>query len=51
MRVLITILDNTTETSMPFNEFVLYRANHYPNEKQVLIIYYVNTCHILKCVI
>lgn len=38
MRALITILDNTTETSMPFNEFVLYRANHYPNEKQVLII-------------
>lgn len=38
MRALITILDNTTETSMPFNEFVLYRANHYPDEKQVLII-------------
>jgi glycosyltransferase involved in cell wall biosynthesis len=38
MRALITILDNTTETSMPFNEFVLYRANHYPNEKQILII-------------
>lgn len=38
MRALITILDNTTETSMPFNEFVLYRANHYRNEKQILII-------------
>ena len=38
MRVLITVLDNTTETSMPFNEFVLYRANHYPDEKQVLVI-------------
>ena len=38
MRALITILDNTTETSMPFNEFVLYRANHYPDEKQILII-------------
>lgn len=38
MRALITILDNTTETSMPFNEFVLYRANHYFDEKQILII-------------
>lgn len=38
MRALITILDNTTETSMPFNEFVLYRANHYPDEKQILIL-------------
>ena len=38
MRALITILDNITETSMPFNEFVLYRANHYPDEKQILII-------------
>lgn len=35
---LITILDNTTETSMPFNEFVLYRANHYRDEKQILLI-------------
>ncbi|MCR5803810.1 MAG: glycosyltransferase family 4 protein [Clostridia bacterium] len=38
MRVLITILDNITETSMPFNEFVLYRANHYNEENQILII-------------
>lgn len=38
MRALITILDNITETSMPFNEFVLYRANHYREEKQILII-------------
>ena len=38
MRVLITILDNITETSMPFNEFVLYRANHYDDEKQILIV-------------
>lgn len=38
MRALITILDNTTETSMPFNEFVLYRANHYPDERQILIV-------------
>lgn len=38
MRALITILDNITETSMPFHEFVLYRARHYLDEKQILII-------------
>ena len=38
MRALITILDNITETSMPFNEFVLYRATHYSDEKQFLIV-------------
>ena len=38
MRVLITILDGITETSMPYNEFVLYRSNHYIDEHQVLII-------------
>lgn len=38
MRILITILDSITETSMPFNEFALYRATHYPEEKQILII-------------
>lgn len=35
---IITILDGITETSMPFNEFVLYRANHLKDEQQVLII-------------
>ena len=38
MRAVITILDNITETSMPFNEFVLYRARTYKNEKQIAII-------------
>lgn len=38
MVTLITILDAITETSMPFNEFVLYRANHYKEERQVLIV-------------
>lgn len=36
--VLITILDSITETSMPFNEFVLFRANHIQNERQLLIV-------------
>ncbi len=38
MNTLITVLDSITETSMPFNEFVLYRANHYKDEKQILIV-------------
>lgn len=38
MNTLITILDGITETSMPFNEFVLYRANHFKDEKQMLIV-------------
>lgn len=38
MRALITILDAITETSMPFNEFVLYRANHIKDERQILIV-------------
>ena len=38
MKTVITILDGITETSMPFNEFVLYRANHYAEERQILIV-------------
>lgn len=38
MNTLITILDGITETSMPFNEFVLYRANHFKDERQILIV-------------
>ena len=37
MKTLITILDGITQTSMPFNEFVLYRASHYKDEKQIVI--------------
>lgn len=37
-KIIITILDNITETSMPFNEFVLWRANHFKDEQQLLII-------------
>lgn len=37
-KVLITILDEISETSMPFNEFVLYRANHFKDERQLLVI-------------
>ena len=38
MKSIITVLDGITETSMPFNEFVLYRANHNIDEKHYLII-------------
>ena len=34
----ITVLDNITETSMPFNEFVLYRSHHHPEEAHILIV-------------
>lgn len=37
-KVIITILDGIKETSMPFNEFVLWRANHFKDEIQHLII-------------
>ena len=35
MSAIITIVDRTSETSMAFNEFVLYRATHYLDEKQI----------------
>ena len=36
-RCIVTITDGISPTSMPFNEFVLYRLRHFPQEKQVLI--------------
>ena len=38
MTTIITVLDNATETSMPFNEFVIYRASHFLEEKHVLVL-------------
>jgi len=37
-KVIITILDGVGPTSMPYNEFVLWRANHCHNERQILIV-------------
>lgn len=34
---IVTITDGISPTSMPFNEFVTYRLNNYPEEKQILI--------------
>ena len=36
-KCIVTITDGISPTSMPFNEFMLYRIKHYPNEKQVFI--------------
>ena len=40
---LVSITDNISPTSMPYNEFVLYRLKHYPNEKQILILLFKNS--------
>ena len=37
MRVVITVLESVSQTTMAYNEFVLYRNKHYCNEKQVLL--------------
>lgn len=37
-RYLVTITDNIAPTSMPYNEFVLYRRQHKPEEKQIVIL-------------
>lgn len=34
---IVTITDGISPTSMPFNEFMLYRIKEYPEEKQVFI--------------
>lgn len=36
-KAIVTITDGISPTSMPFNEFMLYRLRKYPDEKQVLI--------------
>lgn len=37
-RAIITVLDSINPTTMPYNEFVLYRNSHYKNEKQILLL-------------
>ena len=36
-RVILTIVNDVGPTSMPFNEFVVYRAGHVPGERHVVI--------------
>mgnify|MGYP006385533623 FL=1 len=35
---IVSVLDSVSETSMPLNEFLLYRVRMYPGIKQVVII-------------
>lgn len=37
-RYLVTITDNIAPSSMPYNEFVLYRNKNQKNEKQIIIL-------------
>ena len=37
-RYLITVTDNLSATSMPLNEFVLYRRSHFPEETQIVFL-------------
>ena len=41
-RCIVTITDNIAPTSMPYNEFVLFRQKHYPSEKQIVILLFKN---------
>ena len=36
--VLVTVLDSLNYTTMPYNEFVLFREKKYPNEEQVVLL-------------
>ena len=36
-KAIVTITDGISPTSMPFNEFMLYRLKKYPDEKQILV--------------
>lgn len=37
-RCIVTVTDVIGPTSMPFNEFVLYRSKKYKNEKQIILL-------------
>ncbi len=38
INALITVLDSLNQTTMPYNEFILYRSNHYPEEQQIVLL-------------
>ncbi len=35
---LVTVLDSLNQTTMPYNEFILYRSLHYPEEQQIVLL-------------
>ncbi|MEQ8541434.1 MAG: glycosyltransferase [Coleofasciculus sp. D1-CHI-01] len=39
IKLIVTVVNDITSTSMPLNEFVLYRAKHYPDEKHFLVVF------------
>ncbi|MEQ9623692.1 glycosyltransferase family 4 protein [Coleofasciculus chthonoplastes] len=39
IKLIITVVNDISSTSMPLNEFVLYRAKHYPDEKHFLVVF------------
>ncbi len=38
INALITVLDSLNQTTMPYNEFILYRSKHYPAEQQIVLL-------------
>ncbi len=38
INALITVLDSLNQTTMPYNEFILYRSKHYPEEQQIVLL-------------
>ena len=36
--VLVTVLDSLNYTTMPYNEFIIYRERKYPDEEQVVLL-------------
>jgi glycosyltransferase involved in cell wall biosynthesis len=39
IKLIVTVVNDISSTSMPLNEFVLYRAKHYPDEKHFLVVF------------
>lgn len=49
-RYLVTITDNIAPTSMPYNEFVLYRRGHKPEEKQIVVLLFKTKVNVYESV-
>lgn len=37
-RAIVTVLDSLNQTTMPYNEFILYRNKHFPSEQQIVLL-------------
>ena len=38
MRAIVTVLDSLNQTTMPYNEFILYREKYYKQERQIVFL-------------